>query len=198
MKVLSFRKGELVYTPYDEIEGVMVIKEGKVKIYFLDKNGKEISIDILSEGEVFGRFDGLSEEWAECVEDCKIVFISKEEIKKLKPSISAIIIENLIKKNNLYKRRIRDFSFLPLEERTEEIIYYIAQKLGKKSHKYVELSFSHEEIASFVGATRECVTKTLKVLEDKGKVKRKRKKIVLYITEKELENDKNKKLLWQE
>lgn len=198
MEVLSFRKGELVYTPYDEIEGVLVIKEGKVKIYFLDKNGKEISIDILSEGEVFGRFDGVSEEWAECVEDCKIIFISKEDIKEIKPSISAFIIENLIRKNNLYKRRIRDFSLLPLEERTEEIIYYIAQKLGKKNHKYIELSLSHEEIASFVGATRECVTKTLKALEDKGKVKRKRKKIVLYITEKELKNDKNKKLLWQE
>src|SRR5688572_29080937 len=52
----SLRKarGEFVYLPGERAECVYVLRQGRVKLSVLSECGKEIAIDIIQPGEIFG------------------------------------------------------------------------------------------------------------------------------------------------
>ena len=54
----SLRKarGEFIYTPGDRADFVYVLRRGRVKLSVLSESGKEIAIDIIQPGEIFGEF----------------------------------------------------------------------------------------------------------------------------------------------
>lgn len=53
-KMERVAKGQMVYLPHDPADTVFVLKEGRVKISRLSPEGKEITLAILKEGELFG------------------------------------------------------------------------------------------------------------------------------------------------
>src|SRR5215212_5833509 len=54
----SLRKarGEFIYMPGDHADFVYFLKEGRIKLSVLSESGKEIAIDIIQPGEIFGEF----------------------------------------------------------------------------------------------------------------------------------------------
>src|SRR5215207_11128662 len=50
------RPGEFIYMPGDRADLVYVLKKGRVKLSVLSESGKEIAIDIIQPGEIFGEF----------------------------------------------------------------------------------------------------------------------------------------------
>jgi hypothetical protein len=54
----SLRKarGEFIYTPGDRADFVYILRSGRVKLSVLSESGKEIAIDIIQPGEIFGEF----------------------------------------------------------------------------------------------------------------------------------------------
>ena len=54
----SLRKarGEFIYMPGDRADYVYILKQGRVKLSVLSESGKEIAIDIIQPGEIFGEF----------------------------------------------------------------------------------------------------------------------------------------------
>src|SRR6185503_1210379 len=54
----SLRKtrGEFIYMPGDHADFVYTLKHGRVKLSVLSESGKEIAIDIIQPGEIFGEF----------------------------------------------------------------------------------------------------------------------------------------------
>lgn len=181
MRTFKLKKGEIIYKPGDDIEGIFVIKHGKVRTYFLSQDGKEFSLEILMKNDVFGSLDGEVEEFAEAFEDCELIFISKCELKDLKNGIAVGLISALSKRNSFLKKRIKELVLLPLEQRIKPTIFYLAERLGKRKNGFVELNLSHQELSSFLGASRECTSKILKFMEQDGEIKISRRKIVVHI-----------------
>src|SRR6185436_14851534 len=58
----SMRKtrGEFIYMPGDRADYVYFLKQGRVKLSVLSESGKEIAIDIIRSGEIFGELDRKS------------------------------------------------------------------------------------------------------------------------------------------
>src|SRR4029079_10126548 len=54
----SMRKprGEFIYMPGDRADYVYILRHGRVKLSVLSESGKEIAIDIIQPGEIFGEF----------------------------------------------------------------------------------------------------------------------------------------------
>ena len=54
----SLRKarGEFIYMPGDRADFVYFLKQGRIKLSVLSESGKEIAIDIIQPGEIFGEF----------------------------------------------------------------------------------------------------------------------------------------------
>ncbi len=181
MRTLRLKKGEIIYKPADDIEGIFVIKRGKVRTYFLSQDGRDFSLEILIKNDVFGSLSGRVEEFAEVLEDCELIFISKQELKELENEIFIGLISALSRRNSFLKKRIKDFVLLPLEQRIKPIILYLAERLGRRKNGFVEINLSHQELSSFLGASRECTSKILKFMEQGGEIKISRRKILVSI-----------------
>ncbi len=182
MRKLTFPKGSTIYAQGEVINYVFIVKKGKVKLYFLD-NGKEFSFDLVDHNEIFGGF-GEAQEFAQSFEDSQIILISFDELRRLKRNTLLWILERMNQRYKISKLRMKKLAFMSLEDRIIHTALWLAQKVGNLEDGKIILNLSHEDFASFCGATRECVSKVLSQMKNSGLVETGRKKIVLYITEK--------------
>src|SRR5688572_17075183 len=55
-RTLRKARGEFIYTPGDRSDCVYILRQGRVKLAVLSESGKEVAIDIIQPGEIFGEF----------------------------------------------------------------------------------------------------------------------------------------------
>ncbi|NIV38935.1 MAG: cyclic nucleotide-binding domain-containing protein, partial [Anaerolineae bacterium] len=71
----------IIYQPGDIDNSVYYIKEGKVKLAYLDESGRKLTLDILSAGEIFGEMVLIGQRQrellAQVLQDARIYEIEK-------------------------------------------------------------------------------------------------------------------------
>ncbi|MGN7309249.1 Crp/Fnr family transcriptional regulator, partial [Bacillus subtilis] len=69
----QLKKGNLIQTPETFREGLYFLKEGKLKLYKINSDGKQFIVSILGAGNVFGEIDSFSlgtrDTYIETIED---------------------------------------------------------------------------------------------------------------------------------
>lgn len=182
MKTIKITKNQILYSRGDNVSSVFVVKKGKVRLYILAEDGRDISLDIVGENEVFGVLGNISDEFAQAFEDSELIEISQSEFDTLSKKTLLWILREISKRNEFCKMRLAQLLLMPLEQRLFYAADYLANKVGRRENGKITIDLSQEEFASFCGASRECVSKVLSKMKDSGIVKTKRRKIVLYIT----------------
>src|ERR1043166_3302241 len=85
----SLRKarGEFIYMPGDRADFVYILKQGRIKLSVLSESGKEIAIDIIQPGEIFGEFALVDESprsnMAQALDDVLTWVFSKQDFAQL-------------------------------------------------------------------------------------------------------------------
>ena len=85
----SLRKarGEFIYMPGDHADFVYILKQGRVKLSVLAESGKEIAIDIIQPGEIFGEFALVDQSprsnMTQALDDILIWVFSKQDFTQL-------------------------------------------------------------------------------------------------------------------
>ena len=85
----SMRKarGEFIYTPGDRSDCVYILRQGRVKLSVLSESGKEIAIDIIQPGEIFGEFALVDESprsnMAQALDDLAMWVFTKRDFTHL-------------------------------------------------------------------------------------------------------------------
>ncbi|MCS7212667.1 MAG: Crp/Fnr family transcriptional regulator [Candidatus Calescibacterium sp.] len=182
MKTIKIQKDQILYSQGDEVSSVFVVKKGKIRLYILAEDGRDVSLDIVGENEVFGVLGKISDEFAQAFEDSELIGIQQSEFDTLSKKTLLWILREISKRNEICKMRMKQILLMPLEQRLFHTADYLASKVGRRENGRVTIDLSQEEFASFCGASRECVSKVLSKMKDIGIVKTNRRKIVLYIT----------------
>ena len=80
-------RGEFIYMPGDSANHVFILKQGRVKLSVLSESGKEIAIDIIQPGEIFGEFalvdEALRSNMAQALDDILVWVFSKHDFTRL-------------------------------------------------------------------------------------------------------------------
>ena len=85
----SMRKarGEFIYTPGDRSDCVYILRQGRVKLSVLSESGKEVAIDIIQPGEIFGEFALVDESprsnMAQALDDLAMWVFTKRDFTHL-------------------------------------------------------------------------------------------------------------------
>ena len=53
-QIQNYQKTDLIYMQEDDADLIYLIIKGKVRVYVMNSNGKEVTVDILKSGEIFG------------------------------------------------------------------------------------------------------------------------------------------------
>ncbi|WP_008313862.1 Crp/Fnr family transcriptional regulator [Leptolyngbya sp. PCC 6406] len=160
---------------------VYFILDGWVKIRTYNLDGKEITLNILGRGELFGEMAPLDE----VPRSTDVITLVPTVIGNLPAQdfVTLIHSEPLagIRLSQLMARRLRQVNRrLRLREsdstsRVTDIILFLADGQGQQGNEGVEIpNLPHRELSSLSGLARETVTRVLNKLEKKGLIVRDR------------------------
>lgn len=107
-----YRKGEIVFSEGDPADTIYLVRAGRVLLYKISEDGKEISLDILQEDDLFGEntiFDDVLHTMsAKALEDTFVCTCSRNDFPKLlqNPMTALKIIKALGDKLNNYTEQM--------------------------------------------------------------------------------------------
>ncbi len=160
---------------------VYFILDGWVKIRTYNLDGKEVTLNILGKGELFGEMAALEES----PRSTDVITLAETLIGNMPAADFAELINTEpqagIRLAQLMGRRLRQVNRrLRLREsdsqsRVADILLFLADGQGKVSEAGTEIpNLPHRELSSLSGLARETVTRVLSKLEKKNLIKRDR------------------------
>ena len=174
----AFRRGSQVVSQGDLIQSVYVITSGFVRISYLRDDGRELSVAIAGAGELIGEEALLGAEQpfsATVVEDCTVFCAPAKELAA-SFNANATLAINLARHMSL---RFGIFGPVDLaqgrvRDRLLRALQRIASQCGERSSsgQRISVRLTHDEIATFIGSSRETVTALLAELNRSGVISR--------------------------
>lgn len=171
----KYKKGQVIFFEGDIEDKLYIVNKGKIKIYKYNKEGREQILYILSEGEFVGDMSllkkGNFQFNAEALEDTLICTISKDDFDKIvttNPEITLKILEVLHDRLMSLENLIQNLSTKDVEVRIASMLMGFAKDFGTKEGNSViiDLPLNREEMANYIGVTRETISRKLTALQD--------------------------------
>ncbi|WP_394138863.1 Crp/Fnr family transcriptional regulator [Cytobacillus oceanisediminis] len=191
------KKGTIISSPHMDKKVLYLIKSGKVRLYKLSAGGKELTIDILGTGHVFGEIGsfttGSGNMYAETLEDCVICTIDKVQFEKIihdQPSVSLKFIEIVSNRLKDVEELLEYMAYSSVRKRLLFLLHKLAEKFGaelpngkldEENWIQLEISITHQELAMMMGSIRETVTSLLNDLTAEGIVRKARNRKLIKI-----------------
>jgi len=172
----SMRKarGEFIYMPGDRADFVYILKHGRVKLSVLSESGKEIAIDIIQPGEIFGEFALVDESqrsnMTQALDDVLMWVFSKHDFTKLLtslPMLALSYIKLVGDRRRRMEKKLSDITSKPVSGRICELLHELSTSSAEfetVATDYI-VPLTHQDVASLIGAARQTTTTVLNDLE---------------------------------
>jgi CRP-like cAMP-binding protein len=175
----KYAKGSLICREGESLENLFLINRGKVKIFRNSADGKEQILYILAEGDFFGERNlllkqKLAEYNAETMEDTLVCMITRQDCRQLllqHPAISIKIMEELCERLDKMENLLSSISPRDTDNRICLMLLEFCSKYGKRQPDgtvIIDLPLNREEMANYIGVTRETVSRKLGALKETG------------------------------
>jgi CRP/FNR family cyclic AMP-dependent transcriptional regulator len=165
----NFRARDTIFLKGSPGRGLLAVLKGRVQIRAPGADGREVTLNIIDEGEVFGEIALLDgrERSADAIAmtDCELLVIDRREFVpflKDNAEIALRLMGVLCDRLRRTTEQVEDLLFLNLSSRLAKTLLRLAAD-GDRHGKHVTLrhKLSQREIANLVGFTRESVNKQL-------------------------------------
>jgi len=154
--------GETLFLKGDPGDALYAVRRGQIRIATSGPSGRRLTLNLLGPGDVFGEvalLDGRPRTAdAVATEPTELYTVLRRDFFNLlerRPSVAVRIIELLCERIRWMSLRMEERSLLPLETRLAQRLVALSEDFGH------ELHVSQEELAVFVGASRESVNRQL-------------------------------------
>ena len=185
--------GGLVTSPDDEDERLYVVKRGRVRLYRLTPDGKQLTLEILDKGRIVGRMSWLGQElagaYAEAVEDALICSFTPEELRRLIdrfPSVGVNIIRYLSGRLAASEQEREIMAFRSVEQRLAARLVELLGRFGQPTAggTAIDARLTQQELADMIGTSRETLATTITSLRERGVLEMHNQRVVVLDTEK--------------
>lgn len=184
-----FDSAKMIVLEESEGEQCFFVTKGSVKITRQGKKGREVILAILNAGDFFGEMslldgDGRSANVV-ALEASEVLTLARNEfldILEKYPKISICLLEELTHRLRKSDQQIESLSLSDVEQRIGITLIRLAEELGtikQGSVTITNLPFQ-QDIANMAGTSRETVSRTFKLLEEKGLLSRQGRHLVIY------------------
>lgn len=185
----TYDKGETIIAANEPMHAIFILNEGVVKIN-KQYQDKEQILYLLTENEFFGETNLFAQTNSNmnvvALTKTILCTISKADFEGLVykyPSIGLKMLEEITHRLIKTQQLIESTGFKPIDDRIVEMLNEFAPKYGKKAEKgtLIELPLNREELANYLGLTRETISRKLAKMDKEGLIKIiGHKKILLY------------------
>jgi CRP/FNR family cyclic AMP-dependent transcriptional regulator len=181
--LVNYARGE-AHSAGDEIfakgspgQSMYAVARGNVKISAPSPAGKEIVLNIIGPGEIFGEFavlDGLERSGdATAMTDCELLVMHRRDVIPVfekRADICLMLLKILCERVRRTSEQVEDVLFRHLEGRIAKALLQLADAIGQPSARgvSVNLQLSQQDLGNIVGGTRESINKQLQIWQKAG------------------------------
>jgi CRP-like cAMP-binding protein len=149
------------------------IKEGKVKVYKTNEDGKELVTAIYTTGEFIGYTaiieDEMYKESAETMDECVIAKIPAKHFKGLLNTNIEVMqkfVQLLASNVSERERQLLELAYSSLRKKVSSALISIYRKFKGDGHEPGAIRINRENLANFTGTAKESVIRTLSDFKD--------------------------------
>lgn len=169
---ITLKDGETLFEQGDDGDSLYAVSEGAIELSVLSREGRKLSLDMLRPGTVFGEialFDPSARTaTAIAVGPAALLRVTNADLLhelRRKPELAIDLVRVAGQRMRWMGRQLSEHVFLPMPSRlARKVLHLTAHQADGPKH----LKMSQAEIAEYVGATREAVSKTLSVWKTQG------------------------------
>lgn len=187
--IRRYPKGSIIVQQNASGDTFYIVISGRAKVTLLNVDGKEIVLAVLKEGDFFGELSLLDNEPRSAsviiMEDATVFSLTRTQFYQLitaHPDMLRKVLKEMCARLRDADEKIGSLAFLGVYGRTIRILQQLAHDQGIKTRDGIEIvnAPSHQELSTMVGASREAITRIIKLLrENKNLVSYQRRKVVL-------------------
>jgi len=184
----KFKKGQVLFEPNDDFGGVYFVKSGYLRVYDVNKEGKESGIQLFKPlyflSLVSAKTGIKNRHFIETMTPVEAWLVPKEDFgkymegnPKLYNEVCSAFMEKFLDMTSYMSQLISGDAYT----KVAGLIYSLAGEFGVTKNKEVTIKFkiTHKLIATLTGLTRETVTLQMLKLEKDGLIDNDRRQIVV-------------------
>ncbi|SDZ02869.1 CRP/FNR family transcriptional regulator, anaerobic regulatory protein [Evansella caseinilytica] len=170
---MQLLKGSTLFFEGDSPDHIYLIKSGKIRLSKTSSEGKIFFLQMKKKDDVLGElslFNGINYSFnAEVVQDATILRFTRKEIEALvlyDSELAICFMKWLAKENQTIVTQFKDLVFCGKQGAVFSILIKLSNEYGKKISNGVLINrkITNQEVANYVGATRESINRILKRL----------------------------------
>ena len=188
MVAKHFENGNYIFLEDSEGEQCFFVLEGSVKVTRLSKDGREVILAMLNEGDFFGEMSLLDGESRSAnviaLEKTKVLTLDRNdfiEVVNDYPQIAVQLLKELARRLRKSDRQIASLSLSDAEKRIALCIIRFADEQGVIQNGKVSIPKTpiQQDIANMAGTSRETVSRALGLLEKEDLIERNGRELMI-------------------
>ena len=185
----SYTSGETIFEKGSPGQGLMAVLSGRVRISSPSPEGREIVLNIIQPGEIFGEIallDGKERTAdATAMEACELLILERRDFVPFlekHPDVCLRLIAVLCERLRRTTEQVEDVLFLDLQGRLAKTLLHLVEVHGQPASSggvALGTKLSQRDLANMIGASRESVNRQLSLWEEDGLISRDRGAITI-------------------
>lgn len=164
---ISMDKGAILFEQGDEGDALYALLEGTLEVSFLAMSGRKLTLTLMRPGEVFGEialFDsGPRTATISAAEPSRVLRVRRNDVMnqiRQHPDLAVDMVRLAGLRMRWMDSQLYEQVFLPMPIRLARKLLHLSELQDNPSER---IALSQSELAEFVGATREAVSKTISI-----------------------------------
>ena len=182
------RAGASLFTEGSHSEAVVVVISGRVKIFTSAEDGAEVVLAVRGPGALLGELAAIDQQphsaSVRSLEPVEVVTVGLREFTaflQANPRTMWLLMRILVNRLRDADRKRIEFGVHDTLNRVARRLVELVDRFGESTESgiMITLPLTQDELASWVGASREAVTKALRTLRASGYVRTQRRMITV-------------------
>ena len=180
-------KGEMIYTPWNEVDHIFVLASGKLKV-FIASEDKEFIIGILEPGDIYSSHTGA---WVEALEEGSVLYVDPATFHRRMMKVPEFTQTMVRVLGRILKNAFSTIEGLVFHDSLSRLAAFLLESLnederGAGGHPTIRLGMTGEDLARHLGTTRQTVSTLLSDLVRSGVLKKRSRGVYRLLDEAKL------------
>src|SRR6266705_2834501 len=169
----AYPKNSTIIAAGDPTDAMYIVVSGRLKVVMSDKEGQEVILAILNQGEFFGEMGLIAQAprsaTVTTIEPCELLTITRADFTKCLQGnfdLTMNVIRGLVKRLREADKKIGSLALMDVYGRVARLLLEMAETVD--GQKVVTRKLAKQDIAKMIGASREMVSRVMKDLQSGG------------------------------
>lgn len=161
-RAVEVRRGQVLFREGMPADSVWAVAEGKVHIMKSGPEGREIVLEVIAPGELFGAVVAIAQRpypASAIAADDGLVWrfpasVARDLCQRY-PSLRGAIMDQVATRLRSAHERLRSVALEPVEQRLARTVLALAKKIGVHEDGHLALGVTRQELADMIGTTVE-------------------------------------------